>query len=103
MHYPDALQGDIVHWLVWNIDPAVNELHADTNLPAGACQGTNDFGKIGYSSPQPLQGVRRYIFDLYGLDIRLDHVPEGANRATLERAMQKHVVSRTQLVGMVHI
>lgn len=101
MHDPDAPSGDFAHWLVWNIDPSVNDLHASDNLPVDSRQGTNDFGLIGYGAPCPQQGVHHYVFDLYALNIRLDHVPEGAKRATLERAMQKHVISRTQLVGTV--
>lgn len=101
VHDPDAPNGDFVHWIIWNIDPSVNELRVAEDLPADCRQGTNDFGVIGYGAPCPSYGTHHYIFDLYALNIRLDHVPEGASRATLERAMQKHVIARTQLMGTV--
>lgn len=90
-----------MHWLIWNIDRSVNELRADVSLPSECRQGTNSFGIVGYGAPSPRIGTHRYMFDLYALNIRLDHIPEGANRATLERAMQKHVIARTQLTGTV--
>lgn len=101
MHDPDSAKGDFVHWLVWNIDPAVNELRTIDDLPADCCQGLNDFGVIGYGAPCPSAGTHRYVFDLYALSVRLDHVTQGAKRSALERAMQKHIISRTQLMGTV--
>src|SRR5574337_2088754 len=49
---PDAPGRLFTHWLVWNIDPIVTQL-GENSVPAGAVQGTNDFGGIGYGGPCP--------------------------------------------------
>jgi len=42
---PDATGGVTWdHWLVWNIDPRTQYISED-NIPAGAVQGINSFGK----------------------------------------------------------
>ncbi len=59
---PDAPAGTFTHWLVWNIPPDTKILpggaRADSGIPGLAhhqghpvMQGTNDFGRIGYSGP----------------------------------------------------
>ena len=40
----DAPRGTYVHWILWNIDPSVREVH-ENSVPEGAIQGTNDFKK----------------------------------------------------------
>src|SRR4030095_6239792 len=55
---PDAPGGLFSHWLVWNIDPGATEISAKA-VPAGAAQGTNDFGKAGYNGPWPPYGTTR--------------------------------------------
>jgi phosphatidylethanolamine-binding protein (PEBP) family uncharacterized protein len=52
---PDAPAGTWTHWLLWNIPPSSHDLPEgvpkDSQLPNGARQGRNDFGKIGYNGP----------------------------------------------------
>lgn len=67
MDDPDA--GGFVHWNVFNIRPWVNGV-ADgasrTFMPAGAVEGTNDFGTSGYSGPCP-SSTHRYYVKVYAL------------------------------------
>jgi len=92
MEDPDASRGTFTHWIIWNI-PVTGEipggLPAEGTLsePVAAVQGTNDYGKTGYSGPCPLRGEsHRYLFRVYGLDRPLDLAP-GADRVGLGRAM----------------
>ncbi|HOI57819.1 MULTISPECIES: YbhB/YbcL family Raf kinase inhibitor-like protein [unclassified Methanoculleus] len=88
----DAPEGTFTHWLIWNI-PATEEVPPDLPAagelqePAGAMQGTNDYGTIGYRGPCPLRGEsHRYLFRVYGLAGPIDLAP-GSSRVDLGRAM----------------
>ena len=68
-------------------------------LENGACQGRNDFNRIGYGGPCPPPGkVHRYFFRLYALDTALN-LKAGASRQELERAMKGHVLSHAEWMG----
>jgi Raf kinase inhibitor-like YbhB/YbcL family protein len=99
---PDAPVGTWTHWIVWNIPPqsTLQEGVAKVEtLSNGALQGKNDFKGIGYGGPCPPAGKpHRYFFKLYALDAKLD-VKAGANRKELERAIEGHVLSQTQLMA----
>lgn len=99
MHDPDAPVGDYLHWTVWNMSPETLTI-AESALPAGALQGTNDFNKIGYGGPCPHAGVHHYLFELYALDIALPLLT-GARRQDLLAAMQNHVIDQCTLTGTV--
>ncbi len=84
--------GIFTHGILWNV-PAAEKipggLPAERTLsePAGAVQGTNDFGTVGYRGPCPLRGEsHRFLFRVYGLSQPLD-LPPGADRATFGRAV----------------
>lgn len=99
---PDAPSGLFVHWLLYDIPPAVTELPenmpAGGRLPNGMRQGTNGFGDVGYGGPQPPSGTHRYIFHLYALDTSPD-LPPGAGRQELDRAIQSHILEEVRLMG----
>jgi len=68
--------------------------------PAGAKQGVNSFGHLGYGGPCPPPGKAHcYNFRIYALDALLDLRP-CATREDVERAMATHVLSQAQLTGM---
>src|SRR5438105_13879823 len=46
----DAPRGLFTHWIAWNIHPKTTPLD-DNSSPAGAVQGTNDFGIVTYGEP----------------------------------------------------
>lgn len=88
----DAPGGIFTHWTLWNVPGAEKipgGLPAEGTLtePAGAVQGTNDFGTIGYRGPCPVRGEsHRFLFRVYGLAERLE-LAAGADRVDLGRAM----------------
>jgi Raf kinase inhibitor-like YbhB/YbcL family protein len=94
---PDAPSGLFTHWLVWNIDPTATQI-TEKSVPAGAVQGTNDFGKIGYGGPCPPSGMHRYFFRVSALDQKVN-LKGGAKRSELDKAMQGHIVARGELMG----
>lgn len=95
VHDPDAPSGDWVHWVVWNIDPAIEEIF-ESNIPEGSVEGTNDFGGTGYGGPCPPSGEHRYVFNLYALDCRLELTLDN-KREDLEKAMEGHIIDKAEL------
>jgi len=100
---PDAPAGEFVHWVAYNL-PAVKRelaegLPKQEQLPDGARQGMNDFGKTGYGGPcPPEKSAHRYVFVLYALDAKLN-LPRGATREQVEKALQGHILARSELIG----
>ena len=93
---PDAPVGTWDHWIVFNILPATAKIEKGEE-PEGL-GGKNSWGKTGYGGPCPPSGVHRYFFKLYALDTTLN-LKEGATKKEIEKAMQGHVVAKTELIG----
>lgn len=94
---PDAPSGTWVHWVVAGIPASVTSLPAGGALPAGAVEGTNDFGKLGWGGPCPPSGTHHYHFKVYALDAGIGG--RGMTKAQLLAAMQDHVLAIGELVG----
>jgi len=91
-----------VHWVLYNIAPDTNGLTegvAVKDHSAGALQGMNDWQRTGYSGPCPPVGKHRYFFKLYALNTVLPDLQHPA-KAVLEKAMQGHVLARSELIGL---
>ena len=100
---PDAPVGTWVHWLLYDLPASTRELAEGVpkqeQLPSGARQGRNDFGKIGYGGPCPPPGKpHRYLFKLYALDAKTN-LKAGATKGDAERAMKGHVLGQAELMG----
>ena len=95
-----------VHWVIYKIPPDVAGLAegiaADAQLssPAGALQGRNTSGDIGYHGPMPPpgHGVHHYYFKLYALDTQLG-LKAGADKQALLAAMEGHILAQGELLG----
>ena len=107
MEDPDASSArPYVHWLAWNIDPALRTLPegiprgAELAQPVALRQGSNTRDIVGYFGPRP-PGSRphHYHFQLFALDTRLD-LPGGADRRALLAAINGHVLAKGDLVGL---
>lgn len=90
-----------VHWVVYNVPATEGQLAAGASgaLPAGARQGVNDGGGIGYDGPAPPKGRHRYFHKAYALDAVLPDLGAHARKADLERAMSGHVLAHAECVG----
>jgi Raf kinase inhibitor-like YbhB/YbcL family protein len=104
---PDApREQPFVHWVMYKIpadaDGLPEGLPQQTQLesPAGAVQGKNSFGKIGYGGPAPPSGhgTHHYHFHLYALDKPLQ-VTGGMDKESLIAAMSGHILDEGDLVG----
>lgn len=102
---PDAPVGDWVHWVVVDLPPSSRSLPegiprgGTVKEPAGARQGRNDFGRLGWGGPCPPPGKpHRYFFTLYALDGPLG-VAEGATKKDVERAAKGHVLGKAEMFG----
>jgi len=91
---PDAPSGTFDHWLVWNIEPGHD---IPENFKEGV-GGNNSRHKIGYMGPCPPSGKHRYYFKIYALDITLD-LNEGADKKSLMREMDKHILAEGEIMG----
>lgn len=96
-----------VHWLIYNIPASTTGLPeniskaATLSVPEGAQQGKNSWGRIGYGGPAPPpgHGVHHYHFKLYALDTPLGVEP-GLTKAELLSAMEGHILTQGELVGL---
>ena len=95
---PAAPQRVYVHWVVWDLPPDSTGLPAGGAVPAGARQGRNDSGSMGWRGPCPPIGRHRYFFKLYALDEVLGELREPTKHA-LEEAMKGRVLAHAELVG----
>ena len=104
MDDPDAPGSVFTHWVLFNIPSDSHELPeavpTQDQLPSGALQGKNDFGRIGYGGPCPPPGrPHRYQFTIYALDQPLGLKAGSSKRQVLD-AMQHHILAQHQLTGM---
>jgi Raf kinase inhibitor-like YbhB/YbcL family protein len=96
---PAAPKMTWVHWLVYNLDPAIAGLSEGvTELPPPAGSGRNDFGRTRYGGPCPPIGNHRYMFKLYALDTMLPDLGT-PDKETLLRAMEGHILEKAVLIG----
>ncbi len=100
---PDAPVGVFTHWVLFNIPSNSRDLPealpTQAQLPSGAQQGKNDFGRLGYGGPCPPPGrPHRYRFTVYALDQPLE-LTAGASKKQVLDAIQGHILAQGQLTG----
>ncbi len=108
---PDAPMGTGVHWVLYKIPAEATGLPEGLprenilKTPAGAQQGVNSFGKMGYGGPMPPpgHGTHHYHFKLYALDkpvsAELRRWPPGVDKKALLAEIHDHVLDQGELMG----
>ncbi|MBD3260160.1 MAG: YbhB/YbcL family Raf kinase inhibitor-like protein [Candidatus Altiarchaeales archaeon] len=91
----DSKYGDFTHWLLFNVDPEMNEIGEDSSP---GIEGVNSFGGEEYRGPCPESGRHRYVFNVYALNQSLDLGSE-ASKEEVEQSMTPHIVAEGSLTG----
>lgn len=94
---PDAPMGTFVHWVLFNLDPKIQEIK-ENSVPEGAFKGVTSTGKTDFVGACPPSGTHRYFFKLYALDTVLNLTTP--DKASLEKAIQGHILDSVQLIGL---
>ena len=103
---PDAPGGTFHHWAVFDLPPDVRQLPegvpAREQLPDGARQAENDFGRIGYGAPCPPKGhhAHHYFFRLYALNVSALPVGACVSCDKVATMAQSHAIGTAELVGV---
>ena len=84
------------HWVVFNIPVSLTELK-EGEEPEGT-HGIGTGNNLNYYGPCPPDREHRYFFKLYALDTELK-LPEKAKKQQVEKAMEGHVLAKTELMG----
>ncbi|MEO8594367.1 MAG: YbhB/YbcL family Raf kinase inhibitor-like protein [Candidatus Solibacter sp.] len=97
---------DNLHWMLFNIPASTSSLPegvvANASLPDGTVQAKHARGQVGYMPPgAPAGPYHHYIFELYGLDTKLELGPD-ATRADILKAMDGHVIAKHSITGRFH-
>lgn len=100
-----------IHWLVANIDPALNGLPENSSRELkGLVQGKNSLASKQicgdqpdevinfYGGPRPPDKDHDYQFELFALDTSLD-LSTGFRMNDLLKAMEGHVIDNVRLIG----
>ena len=105
---PDA-PGDkpFLHWLIWNIPGEAEAIPAGLSRVqrpaelAGAVQGVNSGGEVGWhgAKPPPGHGVHHYHFQLFALSTRLDHLKPSAGLEEVITALKGATIAAGEFVA----
>jgi len=95
-----------VHWVIYKIPAdsaglSENVPHSlNLNTPAGALQGMNTSGQIGYQGPAPPRGHgrHRYFFKLYAIKQSTD-LKGGFTKDQLLKAISDRIAGQAELMG----
>lgn len=85
------------HWIVFNIPPETTEIK-ENEEPQGI-HGLGTGNTLDYYGPCPPNGEHRYFFKLFALDTKLT-LAEKSTKKEVEKAMEGHVLAKTELMGL---
>jgi len=94
-----------LHWLVVGIRPNIENLAegaSGENMPAGAIELPNSYGYLGYGGPQPPPGTgpHKYVAYLYALNASKLDLSPAARLPEFLSAIKKHVLEKTEYLGV---
>jgi Raf kinase inhibitor-like YbhB/YbcL family protein len=82
------------HWVAWDLPAGTHELPTGAVLPAGAVNGTNDGGGLGYTGPCPPAGdiTHHYHVSVVALDVPSLGLPASTRGAVLGFNAGQHAI-----------
>jgi|UniRef100_A0A7C3V786 hypothetical protein len=101
---PHPVARNWVHWLVINLPPETTGLAegaSGRNMPPGAVELHNSWGKPGYGGPQPPPGTgdHPYVATLYALSVpRIDLKP-ATNLTGFHKALEGKILASAKITG----
>ena len=104
MFDPDGGKGvGVVHWLAYDIDPALNGLEegAGWKTSEALIVGRNSHGTMTYRGPCPPAGDKphHYALTLIATDLPLGTLPQELDRGGLMELLKDHALGAQSLVG----
>lgn len=106
LYDPDAPTGSgWWHWLVFNIPASVHRLtenaSARNNLPKGAVESINDYGRTAFGGACPPKGEKahRYVLTVYALDIDALELDTNAQPALVGYMLNAHALAKSSTIG----
>lgn len=91
---PDLELGEIGHWYIYNIPLDVNEIQQDGVIPG--IEVENDFCTLNYEGPNAADGIKKYIFRIYALNVEK---LEGLKNQNFRKIIRQHTLEYTELIG----
>jgi Raf kinase inhibitor-like YbhB/YbcL family protein len=101
---PHPVAKNWVHWLVINLPPDATSLAegaSGKNLPPGAMELNNSWGKPGYGGPQPPKGTgdHPYVVTVYALSVAKLDLPVHTDLTAFAQALEGKVLGQASLTG----
>jgi Raf kinase inhibitor-like YbhB/YbcL family protein len=101
LHDPDVpMPGGFTHWVLFDVPATTMELPEGFQPGSVGVSGNTGMRRQGYMGPCPPTGAHHYHFMLSALDVASLGLQAGATKADVEKAMEGHVVGKTELVGV---
>ncbi len=101
LHDPDApMPGGFTHWVLFDIPATTMALPEGFQPGSVGVSGNQGMRRPGYMGPCPPSGAHHYHFMLSALDVASLGLQAGATKADGEKAMESHVVGKTELIGV---
>ena len=89
------------HWVAWDIPTGTTSLSTGAVLPAGAVNGTNDGGGLGYTGPCPPVGdiTHHYKFTIFAVDVASLGLTADTHAAVVGFVLGEHVIAAGSLTA----
>ncbi|MCF8108226.1 MAG: YbhB/YbcL family Raf kinase inhibitor-like protein [Desulfohalobiaceae bacterium] len=102
---PHPVANNWIHWMVIDIPAETRKLEEGASgkqMPEGARELSNSFGKGGYGGPQPPAGTGEhpYVCTLYALSTESLDLDARASLADFEQAIQGKVLDKAEYTGI---
>lgn len=99
---PEAPTGSgFWHWAAWDLPATTTSLPTGATLPAGAVNGTNNAGVLGYTGPCPPPGdiTHHYTFTIVALDVSTLELTPDTQAAVVGFVIGQHALASATITA----